>query len=67
MKVSELIELLKTYPQDLQVAHEMYSEQLLLEDKDLSVKELCQARPDGWIEHKRPDKPTQTYLVFAGN
>ena len=67
MKVSELIELLKTYPQDLQVAREMYSEQLLLTTEDLSIEECCQPRPDGWIEHKRPDKPTQTYLVIAGN
>jgi hypothetical protein len=67
MKVSELIELLKTYPQDLPVVYEMMSEHCLLEGKDIVVKSLCFQREDGWVANKRPDKPTIEYLVFPGN
>lgn len=67
MTVSELIELLKTYPQDLPVAYKLFSEQCLLEAKDISVEELCAEREDGWVANKRPDKPTVKYLVLPGN
>ena len=67
MTVSELIELLKTYPQDLPVAYDKYSEQCILEAKDLSVQSLCAEREDGWVANARPDKPTIEYLVFPGN
>ena len=67
MTVSELIEFLKTQPQDVQVAYEIHSEQCLLETKAITLKELCEARPDGWVQDKRPDKPTCMYLVFPGN
>lgn len=64
MLVSELIELLKTYPQDLPVVYDIFSEQCLLEPKDIEVKPLCEARDDGWVANKRPDKPTVDYLVL---
>jgi hypothetical protein len=67
MNVKELIEFLQTQPQDIQVAYMMCSEQCLLESKDINISEACIPRPDGWIQHKRPDKPTQTYLLFPGN
>ena len=67
MKVSELIELLRTYPQDLPVAYRLFSEKCLLEVKDIEVEALCEARPDGWVANARPDKPTIDYLVFPGN
>lgn len=67
MTVSELIEVLKQHPQDLQVAHRMFSEYCLLDSEEVSVMDLCLERPDGWIHDKRPDKPTQRYLVFPGN
>jgi hypothetical protein len=65
--VSELIEFLKGQPQDLQVAFELYSEQCLLRTKDIEIQELSEPRNDGWVPNKRPDKPTQKYLVFPGN
>jgi hypothetical protein len=67
MNVAELIEYLKQQPQDMQVAIKMYSEQVLLEAKNIEVHNLCEPRPDGWIQDKRPDKPTRKYLVFPGN
>jgi len=67
MKVSDLIELLKTYPEDMLVAYKIYSEQSILEAEDLAVEELCEARPDGWIQNYRKDMPTIKYLVFPGN
>jgi hypothetical protein len=67
MTVAELIELLKTQPQELPVAYELYSDYALLETEAITVKELSVPRNDRWIESKRPDKPSQKYLVFPGN
>lgn len=67
MTVKDLIEFLKTQPQHLQVAYRMCSEQCILEIKDIEIEDLCVPREDGWIQNKRPDMPTQTYLVFPGN
>ena len=67
MTVAELIEFLKTQPQDIQVAYQLYSERCLLEEDFISVENLCGAREDGWVPLARPDKPTQQYLVFPGN
>jgi len=65
--VRELIEFLQTQPQEALVAYEMYSEQLALGIDDMKLVELCPPRPDGWIQNKRPDIESQTYLVFPGN
>ena len=67
MTVSELIKLLKTYPQDLPVAYRLFSEQCMLEPQDISVRSLCAEREDGWVANARPDKPTVEYLVLPGN
>ncbi len=67
MKVSELISFLQTQPQHLTVVYRLHSEQALLEVADITVKELCVARDDGWVHDKRPDQPAQTYLVLPGN
>jgi hypothetical protein len=67
MTVSELIEFLKEQPQDLLVAYECFSEQALLEKEKIAIETLGKPRPDGWVENRRPDKPTQQYLVFPGN
>ena len=67
MTVKELIEFLKTKPQDILVAIEMYSEQELVQEKDIQVRDLCKPRNDGWIQNKRPDMETIQYLVFPGN
>ena len=67
MTVAELIEFLKTQPQDLLVVYQKYSEQALLEAKEIMVGEYCLPRPDGWVQYKRPDMPSQKYLAFPGN
>jgi len=67
MNVSELIELLKTYPRNLPVAYECFSEHKLLEAGEIEIEELCHPREDGWVANKRPDKPTMKYLVLPGN
>lgn len=64
MTVSELIEFLKKQPKNLLVAYKIFSEQCLLEEKDIAIEELCQPRDDGWVHDRRPDKSTQKYLVF---
>ena len=65
--VAEFIAYLQTQPQDLPVAHQMYSEQVLLDLTDIVVAELSVPRADGWIQHKRPDMATQLYLLLPGN
>lgn len=67
MTVKELISFLETQPQDLQVAYYCFSEQTLLDPSDIHIVEFCEPRTDGWIQNKRPDMPTQKYLVFPGN
>jgi hypothetical protein len=67
MTVAELIEKLQTFPQHLPVAYRCYSEQVLLKDDELKVREFCLPRPDGWVQSKRPDMPSQPYLLFPGN
>ena len=67
MNVAELISYLQTQPQDLQVAYRRFSEQVLLKDGEIEIEELCEPRPDGWVHHKRPDKPTRRYLLLPGN
>ena len=67
MTVAELIELLNSVPQDLPVAFELFSEQCLLEPNKIRIEELCYPREDGWIQDKRPDKPSREYLLFPGN
>lgn len=67
MKVYELIEFLKTKDQDLDIAYGKYSDQCLLEVADISEECLGEARSDGWVAGKRPDKPSKGYLIFPGN
>ena len=67
MTVAELIELLQQYPSDMLVAYEMYSEQTLMYAGDIHLFKGCEPRQDGWIQNERPDKATQTYLLFPGN
>ncbi len=67
MTVKELIEFLKTQPEGLLVAYKIFSEQTLLKQSDVVVKEGCEPRADGWIQNERPDMPKRKYLVFPGN
>lgn len=67
MTIAELIELLQQYPSDMLVAYRIHSEQTLMEGRDIQLFKGCEPRPDGWIQDERPDKATQTYLLFPGN
>lgn len=67
MTVAELIELLKTFPQDLPVAYRRFSEHFLLEANEVVIGELQPARADGWVHDARPDRPIIPYVVFPGN
>lgn len=67
MTVADLIEFLQKKPQDLLVAYEKHSEQCLLNADKITTVELCEPRPDGWIQNKRSDMPLRTYLMFPGN
>lgn len=67
MVVSELIEFLKTQPQDVKVAYRRFSEQCLLEVNEIELQEHYHPRADGWIQGRRPDMETETYLMLPGN
>lgn len=67
MKVFELIDFLRQQPQNIPVAYYRWSEQCMLEAKEINLCALGAARPDGWIQNARPDKDTELYLVFPGN
>ena len=67
MQVNELIKILQTMPPDLPVVYRCCSEYCLLDEEDLKIDTLGPARGDGWVHEKRPDRPTQRYLVFPGN
>lgn len=67
MNVEELIEFLKTQPQDLQVIYQCCSEHAELEAEQISVGAACLPRGDGWVANERPDKPTKQYLILPGN
>lgn len=67
MTVAELIKFLKTQPKDLQVVYRCWSEQTLLNADEICVAELCEPRPDGWVQNKRPDMPSKQYLILPGN
>lgn len=65
--VAELVKYLQTFPPETPVAYEMFSEQVLLQLKDIKVKQLCELREDGWLQNARPDRENKTYIVFPGN
>jgi len=67
MNVKELKELLSKLPDDMKIAHTMYSEQELLNEDDFSIFEGCSPRDDGWIQNSRPDKEKEIYLLIRGN
>jgi hypothetical protein len=67
MTVKELIDFLKTQPQHLPVAYKCWSEQKLLEEWEVGIEDLCEPRPDGWVQNKRPDMKTTQYFVLPGN
>jgi hypothetical protein len=65
--VKDLIAHLHSFPADLPIAFNLYSELCLLKLKEIDIQEHCIPRTDGWIARKRPDKPFCQYLVFPGN
>jgi hypothetical protein len=65
--VSDLIKYLETLPQNLPVAYGKWSEQFLLEIKDINIVECCESRPDGWVAHARPDKKSIPYLLLTSD
>ena len=67
MTVKDLITFLKKQPQDLPIVYCCYSEQQLLKEDEICIAELCEPRPDGWVQNYRPDMPTKEYLRFPGN
>lgn len=67
MNVRELINFLGSFDPELPVVYSLFSEQVLLEEEDITVKELVVAREDGWVQDYRPDMETQLYLAFPGN
>lgn len=64
MTVADLIEILKSKPQDMKVIYRQYSERTMLKEVNIEFEEGCEPEPDGWVQNARPDKPSQTYLCF---
>ena len=67
MRVIDLIKYLQEMPPEMIIAYTCCSEQILMELEQITVKDMCFPRPDGWVQNKRPDMPSQTYLLFPGN
>ena len=67
MKVSDLIEYLQTQPQHLDVVYCCHSEHCVLQGDAIKIENLCEPRPDGWVQDRRGDKPTRPFLVLPGN
>lgn len=67
MIVKELIEFLQKQEQDMLVAYRFCSDWSLMNIDDIDTLEACEPRNDGYIQAKRPDKPTVKYLLFPGN
>ena len=67
MTVLELVTYLNQYPDEMKVGYKCFSEQCILEAKDIVLEEHCKDREDGWIQNYRPDKESEVYLILPGN
>jgi hypothetical protein len=65
--VADLIAFLQAQPQHMRVAYRLWSEAVLLEKGDIKLVDACPPRADGWIHTRRPDKPTETFLMLPGS
>lgn len=65
--VGDLKRFLESFPDEMVVATQMYSEQMILQLSDIEEQRLGVFRLDGWIPDYRDDKSHMTYLVFPGN
>lgn len=64
LKVRDVIEMLKSYDQDMPVALSLYSEYVLFSPRNVSIVRACEPRSDGWVQRRRPDLLETTYLVL---
>jgi hypothetical protein len=67
LTVAGLIAYLQQQPQDLLVIYRCCSEYDLLHTRDIRIVEACAPRADDWVQRKRPDMPSQPYLLLPGN
>ena len=70
MTVKELRTHLVSFPDDLPVCYQIYSEYMLLDRSTLMVRRLQPARKDGWVHGQWAGEPAHAlipYLVFPGN
>lgn len=65
MKVKDLIAKLGEFDPELDVVYPLHSEQCIADPEDVQIIIACPARPDGWVQNKRPDKPSQNYLCIG--
>ena len=63
MKIYDLIEQLRRYDPEMEVAVPLWSEYVQLEE--VKVMGMQPSREDGWIHRERSDKPKQLYLVIG--
>lgn len=65
MNVAELRKILEQYPAEMPVVYGCYSEFATLTAHDIDTRDLCPARPDGWVHRPRPGGDVITYLVVG--
>lgn len=63
--VAQLVAHLLTLPQDLPVAHSLYSDYVETELSDINIFSACVGRHDGIVQSARPDKPAIDYLILS--
>lgn len=67
LTVQALIAHLLTLDGNLPVVYRCCSEYDEMTVGHIQIEDLCYPRPDGWVQDKRPDWPSQTYCVFPGH
>jgi hypothetical protein len=65
MKISELIEILQKYPQDLTVIIPEYGDFDVIETSNINLLQLPTPDGDGWIYSGNSGKPLDNYLCIG--
>jgi hypothetical protein len=67
INVSDLIDFLQGLDPKMPIAFALHSDLMVMTFNDIHIEKHCAARPDGWVQSKRPDMPEVSYLIFPGN
>jgi hypothetical protein len=67
INVSHLIDFLQGLDPKMPIALALHRGLRVMKFDDVNIEKHCAARPDGWVQSKRPDMPEVSYLIFPGN